>query len=300
MVAHTRDLVLRDRHHASVLRWSQSNEPDVGKGDSVEFERALYDTIMAHDPTRPISIDVSRNPYDEIAEPNFSTYQHYINETPPFLIGGYTDDVHPRDDRPFGKGEFLWPLSATPQVFTWFGTATQKMREKDASDIRPYAMASTWPAVVPGVKSTDYLTEENTKILYGEDNLPDPWSNEQIRRVQQGFHPVLVADSEYWEEQKLSDPAGRWPSKPVTLRAGETVKRRLVVFNDTFAGERVDVRWQFGEQRGSFSVEVPLGGRVVHEIEITPQAPGRTALVLAAEKDGREVFREEEQWFEVF
>ncbi len=297
-VSHTRDLVLRDRNHASVLRWSQANEPDGGP-DSLAFERQLYDTIKRHDDTRPVSVDVVSETYEEMTQPDFSVFQHYVNETPPFLIGGYSDDVHPRDDRPFGKGEFLWPLSATPQVFTWFGTATQKMREKDASDIRPYAMASTWPAVVPGVRSTDYVTEENTKILYGEDNLPDPWSNEQIRRVQQGFHPVLVADSEYWEEQKLSDPAGRWPARPVTLRSGEPARRRLVVFNDTFAGERVDVRWELGAERGAFSVDVPLGGRVSHEIAFTPRAPSRERLVIVAEKDGREVFREEEQWFEV-
>ncbi len=311
MVSHARELVERDRNHASVLRWSQSNEPDVGRGDSVEFERELYDTIMATDPTKPISIDVSSNSYDEIKEPNFSTFQHYVNQTPPFLVGGYTDDVHPRDDRPFGKGEFLWPLSATPQVFTWFGTATQKMREKDASDIRPYAMASTWPAVVPGVKSTDYLTEENTKILYGEDNLPDPWSNPIIRRVQQGFHPLLVADSEFWEQHKLSDPSGSWPTptRPSILRAGEAATRRLVVFNDTFAGERVDVTWQAREgspdgpvvQEGSFGIDVPLGSRATQEITFTPKSPGtRLYLVLSASKPGEgELFRETEQVFDV-
>ncbi len=72
-----------------------------------------------------------------------------------------------------------------------------------------------------------------------------------------------------------------------------------MVFNDTFDGERVDVRWEFGDERGSFSVDVPLGGRALREIEFTPRAPGRARLVIVAEKDGREVFREEEQWFEV-
>jgi hypothetical protein len=312
MLAHTRDLVRRDRNHAAILRWSQANEPDADQRDSVELQRALYDTIMTEDPTRPISVDVTSNTYEEIKAPNFSVFQHYVNENPsPSPVGGYTEDVHPRDDRPFGKGEFLWPLSATPQVFTWFGTATEKMREKDASDIRPYAMASTWPAVVPGVRSTDYVTEENTKILYGEDNLPDPWRHHVIRRVQQGFHPVLVADRDYWEAHKLSDPAGNWPSptRPVPIRAGAVTRRALVVFNDTFDGERIDVRWQLRDgaadgpvlAEGAFAADVPLGSRRTHEIAFTaPRAGRRVHLVLTAAKPGQgELFREEDQVFDV-
>src|SRR4051795_11948443 len=80
--------------------------------------------------------------------------------------------------------------------------------------------------------------------MYGEDNLPDPWSNPIIQRIQKGFAPVLVADRDYWEAQKRSDPAGRWPSVPVTIPAGGEVTRPLVVFNDTFAGTRIDVAWR--------------------------------------------------------
>src|SRR3712207_8540801 len=57
-------------------------------------------------------------------------------------------------------------------------------------------------------------------------------------------YTTLFRSRDYWEAQKLSDPAGRWPAYPVSLRAGEPAKRTLVVFNDTFAGEEITVRWE--------------------------------------------------------
>ena len=61
MIKHLADLVKRDRNHASVLRWSQANEPRVvffnNPGAGPEFDEALYQTVMALDQTRPISTD---------------------------------------------------------------------------------------------------------------------------------------------------------------------------------------------------------------------------------------------------
>src|SRR3712207_1071308 len=97
MLAHARALVERDRNHASVLRWSQANEPDAGRGDSLEFEQALYRTVMEADPTKPVSIDVTSATYEEMKQPNFSVFQHYVNERvgpeSPSPIGGYSDEV---------------------------------------------------------------------------------------------------------------------------------------------------------------------------------------------------------------
>ena len=60
MVEHLADLVLRDRHHASVVRWSQANEPEMdifdligvvgaNPGAGPEFDELLYQTVMALD-----------------------------------------------------------------------------------------------------------------------------------------------------------------------------------------------------------------------------------------------------------
>ncbi len=53
MVGHVRALVLRDRNHPSVIRWSQDNEPEYDATASATFEQSLYDAIVAADPTRP-------------------------------------------------------------------------------------------------------------------------------------------------------------------------------------------------------------------------------------------------------
>ena len=306
-VSHMRDLVLRDRNHASVIRWSQANEPDAGP-DSLEFEQQLYATVMKNDRTRPVSIDVTSETYEEMDYDNFSVFQHYVNEDG--SIGGYTDDVHPRDDRPFGRGEYIWPLSATRMGFTWFGTSAEKMREKAASDIRPYALLSAWASVIPGVRTTDFQTEEYFHPLYGEDNLPDPWANEQIQRVQAGFNPVLVADRDYWEQHKRSDVQGNWPTplQRSSLAAGEKTTRTLVVFNDTVKREPIDVRWELRKgaadgavaASGEFRVSPPLGGRLERTIEFTPPADAsRVYLVLSSRRAGREEFKETKQWFDV-
>lgn len=297
-VRHERDLVVRDRNHASVVRWSQANEPDASRFDSLGFERELYRTVTANDPTRPVSVDVTSNPYDEIRHSNFATFQHYVNDDGS-IATGYTDDVHPRADRPFGRGEFIWPQDTTRQGFTWFATATEKMREKDPSDIRPYALAGAWASVVPGVRSDDFVTDNYVAHpLYGEDNLPHPWSNPQVRRVQAAFHPLLVADRDFWERNKHSDALGSWPTPTggESWTGGRRYVRHLVVFDDTFGGGgRVRVHWELrrGSPRGplatggAFTVAVPLGEHRVRDIAFTaPRAGGDAYLVLSASKRG--------------
>jgi hypothetical protein len=263
---------------------------------------------MANDGTRPVSIDVTSKPFDEMKYPNFSTFQHYVNEDGS-IATGYTDDVHPRPDRPFGRGEFIWPQDSTPQGFTWFATATEKMREKDASDIRPYALAGAWASVIPGVRSGDFVTDNYAfHPLYGEDNLPDPWSHPQIQRVQKAFNPLLVADRDYWEQNKQSDPLGRWPTatgEPL-LPPGRAT-RRLVVFNDGFAGRHVDVRWEARTgsadgplvASGELAVEVPHGAGAEREVAFdAPASGGRLYLVLSASQPGAgEIFRDDGEAF---
>ena len=108
MTQHLRDLVLRDRNHASVLRWSQSNEPGglfggnaapfplpfptTPPGAGRAFDEALYKTVMAVDPTRPVSTDFTAFdlPYD-----NYTTFCHYDSDVPPLGVLGGTGKSTP-------------------------------------------------------------------------------------------------------------------------------------------------------------------------------------------------------------
>jgi hypothetical protein len=309
MIGHTRALVLRDRNHPSVVRYSQSNEENLSPTDSLQFATELYNAITALDPTRPVSADVSGagRVYDALVRPNFSVYGHYLNG-----LGVYTDEVGARPDRPFGQGEFIWPNDVTRQGMMWFATASMSMRAKNASDIRPYTLLSAWASVIPGVSRAMMRLEPtypagviNTP-LFGEDNLPDPWNHPIIMRIQRAYNPVLVADQAYWETNKMSNANGDWPvAVPAALRDVD-LPRTLLVFNDTFAGTGVEINWEVRPETldaapsstGMMTIDVPLGSVVTRPITLhTPAAGTRFYLVLRAQKNGVTVFEDAAESF---
>ncbi|MFE5671020.1 glycoside hydrolase family 2 TIM barrel-domain containing protein [Agromyces sp. NPDC056523] len=310
MVEHLADLVLRDRNHASVIRWSQANEPEMDIFDRIgvinanpgagpEFDELLYQTVMALDTTRPISTDGDS---EDLPHDNYTVFCHYQGDQGQFAVGQYTENVCDIPGKPNGQGEFIWNVDHTPRGFTWFATAGLRMREKGAEDTRPYTLLNAWSSVIPGVERTDFGSIEagypNGPLpLFGEDNLPDPWSNPQIQLLQKAFNPVAAVDTAFWNENKLSDGAGRWPIAPSTISAGMNT-RTLTVFNDTFAGERVNVTW--GLRQGSPTGPVVDGGTLTPTIAlgehvklpITFAAPDTTEAVyldIRVEKPGNGV-----------
>ena len=125
----TRALVLRDRNHPSVIRWSQCNEPELDSTNSQTLQHDLYQAILAVDDTRPVSGDSGFNgtaanrTFALITAGNFAAYGRY-----PGGLGVYTQQVTPSTTRPFAAGEIIWPADVTPQGLVWFGTATMAMR----------------------------------------------------------------------------------------------------------------------------------------------------------------------------
>jgi hypothetical protein len=313
MLAHAQALVLRDRNHPSVIRWSQCNEPELDATNSTTFQQHLYQAIEAVDDTRPVSADsylsgaAINGSFVLIVASNFSVYGHY-----PGGLGMYTEQVTPSTTRPFGVGEFVWPVDVTPQGMVWFGTATMAMRGQDASEIRPYTLLSGWASFVPGV-TTSMMTLEPTYPQgtinhphFGEDNLPDPWSNPIIVRIQRGNSPVLVADVTFWAQNHLSNPNGDWPVTVATVARGSTLARQLVVYNDTFAGTAVDVAWEMHTDsaagplvdQGATRLDIPLGGHAALPIQVKAPSTGtRAYLVLQSSKGGSAIFREDAEWF---
>ncbi len=302
MVAHARAMVLRDRNHPSIVRWSQSNEPNDSSTDSNQFEADLFNAITKLDPTRPISSDVfGTGPNYGLPVPAYATIGHYIGG-----LGVYTEMINPTNDNPNGQGEYIWPKDNSRQGLTWFGTSAMAMRRQGASDVRPYALLSGWASVIPGVKTSQMTIEQGGPPAFGEDNLPDPWSSPIIRRIQAGFNPVLVADQSYWESNKNSNANGDWPASVPTIAKGGTRTTNLLVFNDTFAGTTIDVTWEVHADSatgtvassGSFSIDVPLGTMGTKSITMTAPSSGtKCFLVLRSAKDGTPLFEETDESF---
>lgn len=298
MVDHLADLVLRDRHHASILRWSQANEPEMdifdligvvgaNPGAGPEFDELLYQTVMALDTTRPISTDGDSA---DLAHDNYAVFCHYVGDQGQFAVGQYTENVCDVPGKPNGQGEFIWNQDHTPQGMTWMATASLRMREKGAEDTRPYTLLDSWASVIPGVERTDFRSIENgypnggLLPLYGEDNLPDPWSNPRIQLLQRAFHPTAAVDTQFWDANKLSNAVGEWPIAPSAITAGPTT-RTLTVFNDTFSGEELTIRWTVragapdGAEVAAGTIDTSIALGTSAQVPVTFDAPSGAGLL---------------------
>jgi hypothetical protein len=308
MVAHARALTLRDRNHPAVIRWSQVNEPNLADSDSEQFQKDLYAAVNGADGTRPVTTELAPggapNRYPAMTQANFNLIPHYLDGT-----GRYGEQTWSVAGRPDGEGEYIWPACSSRQGFEWFATATAAKRGKDASDLRPYTLLSAWASVIPGVRTTDFTPEEGGRPVYGADNLPDPWSNAQIQRVQAGFNPVAAIDLPYWSASGASDASGSFPlpsAVPGFVR-NTRVDRTVTVFNDDFAGTAVDFAWSARLDSptgaviasGSTTLTVPLGSRVNQPVSFTTPASGgsRVYLVLSTAKSGTTTFTDTAEYF---
>ncbi|MBS2962060.1 RICIN domain-containing protein [Actinocrinis puniceicyclus] len=307
MVNHARALVLRDRNHPAVIRWSQANEPTGSTFDSQQFEQDLYAAMNGNDGTRPISVDAgvgtSPNHYPNMTYANFNLVPHYLDG-----FGHYGDQVWSGTGRPTGDGEYIWPACNNKQGFEWFATSTAAKRGKDASDLRPYTLLSAWAGFVPGVKSTDFTPEEGGHPIYGADNLTDPWSNPQIQRIQAAFNPIAALDLPYWSASGVSNSNGDFPlaASVPSYAYGSTVTRNITVFNDDFAGTSVGFTWTAHLDQptgtviatGTSTLTIPLGSRVTQQVTFTAPASGsRIYLVLATSKSGTTTFSDAAEYF---
>ena len=297
---HLRELLLRDRSHPSVFKWSLQNEL-FGAPES--FMRRLYDTCMQTDGTRPCSIDDNA---EYPAWPDFAVIEHYSQPGgTPNAAGGRR-----RSDRPYGQGEYIWPAGNTPPGAIWFGLQTRSLRAHDNADIRPYTLLDLWPGVIPGLTPTDFPVPHLTpdSLEQGGRSLIDtasPWLDKRLRLVQRSFAPVCAFDLEWDAANTLSNGSGYYPSVFPALPAGQTVTRTLTVFNDEFAGTAIQVsanlllrsRSNQSAPLAAFtrSAVVSLGGHVAVPVTFAlPAARDNVALEMqiVVLKEGQERFRE--------
>jgi hypothetical protein len=277
---HLAAFVRRDRNHPSVVLWSAENEAlnvnALTPAMLAEFRRV----IDQHDGTRPVTFDGDGTAYGVGVASN----KHYVRTIDDLKDRGGHSSGYARDLRsdiywacdyhqeiPLGCGEFLFPYepglrAKEREVCYMMGLQTRGHRLADWYDIRPYNPSYCGFLTAAGVK---------------------PGFEAGYDIVVKSFAPVAVFDRDY-------DALGPFPAPP-RLALGQPATRTLIVYNDTFADEAVDLTWQAtsdgqrlaGETR---RLTVPLGGHALLPITFTPARRGTLTLGLASAKGGRQTF----------
>jgi len=274
--------VRRDRNHPAVILWSAENE---GLNVNVltpamlaEFRRI----IDAADGSRSVVFDGDGT--GDGASP--ASVKHYVKTTDDLKDRGGRSSGYARDlrndiywatayhqDVPLGCGEFLFPYEPglrdrEQEVIYSMGLQARGYRLADWFDIRPY-----------NPSYSGFLRKEGVR----------PECREAYDILVKSFAPIAVFDKDY-------DELGPFP-KPPTLKTGVPVRRTLIVYNDAFSGDAVELHWKavLGDRvvAGDASVlTIPLGGHAIVNIAFTPPAPGELRLELSSAKNGKEQFRD--------
>jgi hypothetical protein len=279
--------VRRDRNHPSVVIWSADNEGlNVNlftPGQLAEWRKV----VDGEDGTRPVTFDGDGSGMG--ASP--ASVKHYVRTIADLqdqggAASGYARDLRNdiywateyKQETPLGCGEFLYPegrqRSRERELAYMMGLQTRGYRLANWFDIRPYN-----PSMI------GFLDKEGAR----------PGLAEAYEIISKSFAPVAVFDKAY-------DALGPYPAKP-ELPAGQPATRELVVYNDEFEGEEVEVEWVVRQGDRHVAGErlvrsIPLGEHILIPIQFTPVAPGAEGgageleLDLISRKGGKGTFRD--------
>jgi hypothetical protein len=261
------------RNHPSIVIWSGSNEfCSEAQGTSYAFPiltsaqlQAVGETILAVDPTRPISFDGEGDIGWETANIHYPEGYESLTKG---SIYSWAGKVHP--NKPTGIGEFLaccWVPGIIPSVYWWQGTWVRGLRDNGFADIRPFVMHWAWDGREQGA----------------------------ISNLANSFAPVALFDKAY--DDLGIDPVlkAAYP----TVDEGSTIHRRLVLFNDEYRDTNVTISLAVKSgvttfATGNKTYQVKPGHH--RDIPCTFQVPfvgGKSMeLVLSTWKNGKQKFTE--------
>jgi hypothetical protein len=193
------------RNHPSIIMWSSENE--IGRNwlrwFSDEQLKTLADSIRLIDPTRPV---IAEGDFDVGDDWNSLHYPEGVGKTVSGSI--YSWDTLVVADKPTGIGEFLF--GNTDGKEWWHGTWCRGLRYVNVAQIMPYTLDWAWKV-------------DSTTAVY--ENLKN------------SFAPVAFFDKDY---DDLGIDAIRKEQFP-SLVAGIRTHRNLVLYNDDFSDENIQV-----------------------------------------------------------
>ena len=255
------------RNNPSVIMWSSENEigRDWLKWFSDKQLKTLADSIRAVDPSRPV-----------IAEGDFDIGDDFYSDHYPEGVGKtvtgsiYSWDTLISKTKPSSFGEFLF--GNTDGKEWWHGTWCRGLRYINAAQVMPYTLDWAW--------SADSMEEVHLNL-------------------KNSYAPVALFDKDY---DDLGIDVLRKKQYP-ELKSGETVTRQLILYNDCFSDENVQVEVRI-ESQGKLiandirNLKVPLGDHLDFKCEFSVPATdnGLLDLILITRKNGKVTFSENKKF----
>lgn len=284
-----RELARACRSHPSVCRYSVLNEAPPA------WVPKLVDALREVDDTRPLVFEdnqQNRPGKKEGAKGGHAWCMlHYQR--------------HPKPAKVItGLGECAWAncngLGDGMERFAW-----------DAADGRRWDVAyyagwdwiNYWPNFLEGMNARRHAWKQKECRHDDRADGVDGWGSPVVLWVQKRFHPYLVLDLQSHEDNP--DYTKDWPANVSEVAPGETVERKVEVFNDGLFGDRFALKWRAlwdsptGETVASGTVDdivLKPGFHATYSYSFKAPAangPRKLFLVTESHKEGRPVFRED-------
>ena len=289
------------RNHPCVARYSLSNEVR----DWPSQWPSAIDDMREVDTIHPLVYELHGLGHGKVEEPKSGGHawimEHYTNINEKVGEG--------KGIR--GQGENFW---ATDKMGD-FAVGARVLRMNDWCYLSSWSWINFWPNFLQGMSHDLHAWKVNDHADRADG--VDGWGSPLVKFVQQSLNPYLLQDHGVLNNNPGA-PRGHeqgqaeWPYQAPVCAAGRPVVRSIEVFNDGLSGNKLTLAWSTHWDRpdGPIAVagkevlcEIEPGFHSTQRIEFTASAPGqdgrRLYLVMECRKDGKTVFREENEYLTV-